>query len=264
MTNLTEGSNNRTDEQKLAPLNSYEEARARLAALPPVERHFRNEIATRDRKHNWSAEVGGLIGRAWIGRFRVCDDSPYRFKSREIFFVVERNGLRVAAGTLKIWRGFYDEDGGGWDLHDFVHHCDMNSQSEYDTATTVARVWGGDNENRWWTDDPFCYGDLCSFDRLVIDAKTTAEVEASWQIVNALIKRIRRGVAVMVLKAFPLDYEGNETTENRATFERRRRALVRLYQRRIGFERVPHEVLADEGWMLRLFNDGARPDIEGG
>jgi hypothetical protein len=96
----------------------------------------------------------------------------------------------------------------------------------------------------------------------VIDAKTSADVEAAWQIIDALLNRIRRGMAVMVLKAFPLDYEGAVTAENRPAFEHRQRALTRLYQRRIGVEPVPHKTLADEGWMLRLFNEGARPDLE--
>ena len=119
---------------------------------------------------------------------------------------------------------------------------------------------GTDDEDNWWTDDPFCYGYLCSFDRLVIDDKTSTDVEATWQIIDALLKRIRRRMAVKVLKAFPLDYEGEVTAENRPVFERRQRALIRLYQRRIRFEPVPHKALADQGWMLRLFNEGARPD----
>jgi hypothetical protein len=45
-------------------------------------------------------------------------------------------------------------------------------------------------------------------------------------------------MVVMVLKAFPLDYEGEVTAENRPAFEHRQRALIRLYQRRIGFEPV--------------------------
>jgi hypothetical protein len=35
------------------------------------------------------------------------------------------------------------------------------------------RLQGGDDEDDWLTDGPFCYGDLCSVDRLVIDAKTS-------------------------------------------------------------------------------------------
>jgi hypothetical protein len=96
----------------------------------------------------------------------------------------------------------------------------------------------------------------------VIDAKASADVEAAWEIIDALLTRIRRGIAVMVLKAFPLEYEGKITPENQSAFERRRRALVRLYLHRIGFEPVPHKALADEGWMLRLISAAARPAFE--
>jgi hypothetical protein len=39
----------------------------------------------------------------------------------------------------------------------------------------------------------------------VIDAKASADVEAAWEIIDALLTHIRRGIAVMVLKAFPLE-----------------------------------------------------------
>lgn len=229
-------------------------------ALPLAERHFSYEHKTHQGKPNWTSERNGLIGRAWIGRFRRIVDSQHNFQHRHIHFLVERQGRRVAAGTLTMWRGVYDGDGGGWNLEDFVNLGDINSQSEYETATAIARLWGTDDEQNWWTDVPFCYGYVCNFDRLVIEAKASTEVEAAWQIIGALLQRMRRGVAVMVLKAFPLEYEGNVTPENRQAFERRQRALIRLYQRRIRFEPMPHNELAKEGWMMRLFNDGARPD----
>jgi hypothetical protein len=177
-----------------------------------------------------------------------------------MFFAVKRDDRFVATGKLIIWRGLYDDpEGYGWTLEGFGRRGDEISHSEYETAAAVARIWGGDDEETWETYGPFCYGDLCSFDRLVIDAKTLADVEAVWQIVNALVMRIRRGVAVMVLKAFPLDYEGKITEDNQPAFERRQYALIRLYQRRLGFTPVPHKALAAEGWMLRLLNDGAKP-----
>ncbi|MFB9265375.1 hypothetical protein ACFFWD_19825 [Bradyrhizobium erythrophlei] len=263
MNDPTERLDGLTDEQRRAQLRrEHEEANARHAALPPAERHFVYEIVPHQRKPNWTAERNGLIGHAWINRFCRLVDAYYNFQHRHVFFVIERDSRRIAAGTLTVWRGVYDDDGGGWDLEGFVHRGDMNSQTEYETAVAVARVWGTDDERNWWTDEPFCYGDVCSFDRLVIDANAWADVEAAWQIIDALLKRIRRSMAVMVLKAFPLEYEGKVTAENRPAFERRQRALVRLYRRRIGFEPVPHKSLADEGWMMRLFNGGAWPDVE--
>jgi hypothetical protein len=80
-------------------------------------------------------------------------------------------------------------------------------------------------------------------------------------IINSLLQRLcRREVAAIVLKAFPLEYEGNATKENCAALERRRRALVRLYKWRLGFERVSDPSLAREGWMLKLIDNGADPE----
>jgi hypothetical protein len=212
------------------------------------------------RKPSWIAERSGLIGRAWIERFGARDQAHYNFQDRDVFFTIERDDRLIATGKLIIWRCVYQEDGDGGNLEGFVRRGDENSHSDHETAVAVARVWGSDDEDNWWIDNPFCYGDLCSFDRLVIDAKTSADIEVAWQIIDALLTRIRRGTAVMVLKAFPLEYEGKLAAENRLALDRRRRALIRLYQRRIGFELVPQRALADEGWMLRMLNAAARPD----
>lgn len=140
MTDLTDGPDRPTYEQKFDQLNRCEEARGQHAALPPVERHFSYEIETRRRKHNWSVERSGLIGRA-IDRFCDPKDAEYHFQDRDVFFAIERDDRQIAAGTLTIWRGVYDDDGGGWDLEGFVRRGDMNSRSEYDTAVAVAKVW---------------------------------------------------------------------------------------------------------------------------
>ena len=54
-------------------------------------------------------------------------------------------------------------------------------------------------------------------------------------------------MAGTVLKAFPLDYDGKETVESEMAFVRRQRALIHLYQRRLGAEPVPHKELAEVG-----------------
>ena len=147
-------------------------------------------------------------------------------------------------------------------LKTFVERADSSSRDEYNIAYSVATLWGGKSENTWWQEQaPFCFGDLCVFERLAIDAKTASRSHATWTIINSLLQRLcRRDMAAIVLKAFPLEYEGNTTKENRAAFERRRRALVRLYQGRLGFEPVSDPPLARAGWMLKLINDGAEPE----
>lgn len=224
-----------------------------------IETEFGYQIATNTRKPNWNAEQNGLIGRAWIGRFSKLIDTDYQFRKRDVFFLIEKDGQQLAAGALTTWRASYDEYGCDCDLRAFIERADMSTQSNYDTAVAVARIWGTDDQRRWWTDEPFCFGDLCSFDRLVIHPNSSADVESVWQIIDALLQHIRRRCAVMVLKAFPIEYEGKVTKETQLAFARRQLALIRLYHRRLRAELVPHKELAEAGWMLRLFNDGARP-----
>jgi hypothetical protein len=96
---------------------------------------------------------------------------------------------------------------------------------------------------------------------LMVGGLTLRQSHATWMIINSLLQRLcRRDMAAIVLKAFPLEYEGNATKENRAAFERRQRALVRLYRSRLGFKPASDSSLAREGWMLKLINDGAEPE----
>src|ERR1700733_3700843 len=145
------------------------------------------ELIGRARKPSWTAEHGGLIGQAWINLISAPGRADYNFQHRGVFFVTKRDGQFVATGKLILWRGLYDQEGYGWTLEGFVRRGDENSHSEYETAIAVARIWGGDHEDNWLTDEPFCYGDICSFDRLVIDARTWTDIEAMWQIINALL-----------------------------------------------------------------------------
>jgi hypothetical protein len=236
---------------------------ARKTALPPIERY---ELDAQPRRRpNWTASQGELNGYAWIDGFSTLADDPETadcgFVERNVFFTVEHKQDRVAAGSLKIWRGVYHDDI-SFGLDTFVECGNRNSLDEYNTARSIAKLWGGKSEKTWWLEQaPFCFGDLCVFERLTIDAKTALQSRATWTIINSLLQRLcRREIAAIVLKAFPLEYEGNATKDNSAAFERRRRALVRLYQRRLRFELVSDPSLAREGWMLKLINDGADPD----
>jgi hypothetical protein len=146
---------------------------------------------------------------------------------------------RIAAGSLKICRGV-DHHDISFGLDTFVERANRSSRDEYNIAYAVATLWGGKSEETWCLEQaPFCFGDLCVFERLAIDARSASPNHSAWTIINSLLQRLcRRGMAAVVPKAFPRKYEGNATEENQAAFERRRRALVRLYQRRIGFELV--------------------------
>jgi hypothetical protein len=236
---------------------------AAKAALLRIERYDLH--AQPRRKANWTASQGELTGHAWIERFSKLADDPETadcgFVERNVFFTVDHKKGRIAAGKLTIWHAVHHGDI-CFGLDTFVERGNCSSQDEYNTAYAVAQLWGGRSEETWCLEQaPFCYGDLCIFERLAIDAKSASGSHATWTIINGLLQRVcRRGVAAIVLKAFPLEYEGNTTNENESALERRRRALVRLYQRRLGFEPVSDPPLACEGWMLKLINEGAKPE----
>src|SRR5258708_5473856 len=112
-----------------------DEAPSPESAGERVEHEFSYEIATHERKPNWNAEQNSLIGCAWIGRFCKLADTDYQFEKHDVFFLIERDGRRLAAGTLTVWRGTYDEKYGfRWDLNDFVERGDISSQTDYETA----------------------------------------------------------------------------------------------------------------------------------
>jgi hypothetical protein len=235
---------------------------AAKAALPRIERY--DLRAQPRRRPNWTASLGELTGYAWIDRFsKLADEAETAdcgFVKRNVFFTVDHTKGRIAAGKLAIWQAVHHRDI-CFGLDTFVERSDCSSQDEYNTAYAVAQLWGGRNEETWCVEQaPFCYGDLCVFERLAIDARSASRSHATWKIINGLLQRLcRRNVAAIVLKAFPLEYEGNTTNEIGSALERRRRALVRLYQRRLGFQPVSDPPLAHEGWMLKLINEGAEP-----
>jgi hypothetical protein len=221
-----------------------------------MERYFSYEDRLNKRKPEWSMEENGILTRAWIGRYSDC--AGYNFWRRDVYFRVTSGETTLAAGTLIFWKGDYTGDR---DLLGYVYAADNLSSSDYEAALAVARIWGTEDDEAWWTDDPFCYGSLCVFERLVIAARKSVDVHNVWQAIEALLHRLRRGLAVIILKAFPLEYERNVTDANDARFRQRQRALIRLYRRRLKMEPAPHQELFAEGWMMRLMKEAARPDV---
>ncbi len=61
--------------------------------------------------------------------------------------------------------------------------------------------------------------------------------------------------ALLLLKAFPLEYGGNVITMLSAAFEGRRRAMFRHYRRHLGVELLPG-LAGEEGWMWKPLSKG--------
>ena len=69
-------------------------------------------------------------------------------------------------------------------------------------------------------------------------------------VLEALIARVEPSLAVIVAKAFPLEYENGQHKEATAAFGRRRRAMTRYYSGRLGLQVLPGAPGLD-GWMWR-------------
>lgn len=71
-------------------------------------------------------------------------------------------------------------------------------------------------------------------------------------VLEALMARVERYTAVVLAMAFPLEYEGKlpEGAPRRSAFERRRRAMLRYYERRLGLTSLPSP-LGGQGWLWR-------------
>ena len=67
--------------------------------------------------------------------------------------------------------------------------------------------------------------------------------------------------SLIVLKAYPLEYEGSlpDDSPMRPAFERRQAALMRLYRKTLGVAPMSGKY-GDEGWMFRFNRSLSFPD----
>ena len=100
----------------------------------------------------------------------------------------------------------------------------------------------------------------------VVDYGTVVELERAWMAPkHSRSRRFEQAVgtltelfsdrALLMLKAFPLEYEGDLNAGNHGAFTRRQAAMMRHYRSTMGVERLPGTA-GDEGWMFAL-----RPDL---
>lgn len=127
---------------------------------------------------------------------------------------------------------------------DFAEACDTISQSLADLGAAVAANWDSEDfvpgstllwlERMWMSPDFAGHGYM-------------------FPLLEALIGRSSHSWTVMVLKAFPLEYEGSDTDGGRP--EQRRAALMRHYERRLGMGSMAPP-WGDDGWMYRRLAPG--------
>lgn len=208
------------------------------------------------RKPAWSASAvdDGLQLDVWRAAWAEVDELS-RFRSRDHFFKVTAVERVIAAGTFKEWDFDLRKEDDFASLEGFVNACDGVSQAAYDMANVVFSLFCRAEEETGKT--PFDYGHVTLFKRLRIQSASAQESDAVWTLIREIARRFWRNgrsrAAFIILKAFPLEYEGNVKDTNRAAFARRQRALMRLYVRRLGLKTLPGRVGKD-GWQWLRMN----------
>jgi len=209
--------------------------------------------------------VGNMQLHAWIVPFsRRRPKKGERWHAEDYFGVQEfefllkaSDGFCIGSGTLEEWRLVYprgDENAGaGDDLKMFVWAADVHSGQTYAASEVILDAW----KHVWYVNHPFHRGNVILFQRLQIEARSSAESNAAWQLINRFLKdhfpprpKSRCDQASMiVLKAFPLKFEGADDKANSPEFRRQRAAMMRLYHHRLGAEPLPGKN-GLKGWMF--------------
>jgi len=97
------------------------------------------------------------------------------FKRRDVFMTVTNDKHRpIAAASLVTYRkdGFPSRSS-------FYFECDCASSARGDAAEAFNALYNGRDE-----DEPFRNGDVIIFEKLVIDAQSSAGVEATWAAID--------------------------------------------------------------------------------
>jgi len=138
---------------------------------------------------------------------------------------LEANEYRVAAFT---------------NSDEFLDEMDSDSQETYDLAAVICANWQDVSEISE-------YGDIAEVRRIWIS--TLLSKRGCFSVVaKMLMERLLKSRSLLVLKAFPLEYEGRVTEANQEFFLRRQRAMKRHYQRIFSVSPFPGADGA-AGWM---------------
>jgi hypothetical protein len=200
----------------------------------PTAKAKENEIAstTFRGKPTWTNQTADLLLQVW--RRRYLKEQIY--SHRQIEFAVNDDDTVLSAGHFVEWRGPPLTT-----LDEFFEEADYLSTPDAQMAKVLLENWDEADI------PPFDFGTVVRFERLTI--KATRHSGYIWQLIRSIMEKefANRG-ALLLLKPFPLEYEGCVTESNRGAFMFRVAALQRLYAHRIDMMPVPVD---KEGWMWR-------------
>ncbi|RWY70032.1 hypothetical protein [Rhizobium sp. WSM1325] len=188
-------------------------------------------------KYTWVKGFGGGITVSCDRRRYVrVDESD--FKMRYISLRFSHVGMPDTHASFFEWDASDHPVMGS----DFVDVADSRSQEDYEMAAIVEQCWS----EAW--EHPLDYGSIVVFHRLVIPRP----MPAFWPTMRSAIKReFSRRAAMMLLKAFPLEWENrfqDPAAPGRGDFECRLNAMLKHYSRQLGVSRLPVSS-ANGQWM---------------
>lgn len=131
----------------------------------------------------------------------------------------------------------------GYEASEFLDAMDDHSQDTANLAAVVCAHW----------EDPvelMQYGPIVELRRAWANPATSRGGRFASGL-NFLLDGLFARRALLILKAFPLEYEGSVSARTEAAFRRRRSALMRYYSSTLGVQPLPSGAGA-EGWMYVL------------
>lgn len=221
-----------------------EETFPRLRRDHSVPAFVRDERAASRRYIRAELTADGVVIAFRFSRWgRVGWDEP--IKKRTIFAWALVGGQRMAAVEFAQYRPEMMEN------EDFAFIMDMDNSHEAELGIVLCDSWPE------LTFDIGGYGDFLEWEFAWTKPREPQAVGLWLTAGEWVISRLDDEYSIIVLKAFPLEYEGCAPpgTEGARALRRRQRALVRLYRRLLGVRPLPGRH-GREGWLWR-----ARPGI---
>jgi hypothetical protein len=209
-------------------------------ASPPRDARFEIESAGRH-PHRFILFDRGVSYLAAYRRgrkYRIPDDADVAWK-RDVFCLIRVK--REIVGALH----FFEFDVTPFtDNETFLDAMDADAAADFNLAKVICKQWDE-------VEDVTSYGSILEF-RMAWMTPRFARASIWAKAANQIIEREFSGYSILILKAFPLEYEGRAAAGTRLGrgLRIRQAAMKRQYKRLLGVEPFP-SAAGREGWLWR-------------